>query len=61
MFGGICRGLGEHIEIDPTVIRLVRVVVTVLSVGFGIIVSLLAWIIIPESPEEYTQQALTAA
>ena len=48
MLGGVCAGLGEHLDVDPTVIRLVWVVVTVLSLGTGIIVYILAWIIIPE-------------
>jgi phage shock protein C len=48
MLGGVCAGLGEHLEIDPTVIRLVWVVITVLSIGTGILVYILAWILIPE-------------
>jgi phage shock protein C len=52
MLGGIFGGLGKHIDVDPNVLRLVWVVVTLLSVGFGIIVYGIAWIIIPESPDE---------
>lgn len=52
MLGGICGGLGEHFDVDPTIIRIVWVVVTVLSIGFGILVYILAWVIIPELPEE---------
>lgn len=48
MLGGVCAGLGEYLDVDPTVIRLVWVVVTVLSLGTGILAYLLAWIIIPE-------------
>ena len=48
ILGGVCAGLGEHLDVDPTVIRLIWVVVTVLSFGTGIIVYILAWIIIPE-------------
>jgi phage shock protein PspC (stress-responsive transcriptional regulator) len=48
MLGGVCAGLGEHLDIDPTVIRLIWAVVTVLSFGTGIIVYILAWILIPE-------------
>ncbi|MCK9591266.1 MAG: PspC domain-containing protein [Methanoregula sp.] len=48
MLGGVCGGLGKYFDIDPTVIRLFWIVVTVLSVGTGILVYLLAWIIIPE-------------
>jgi phage shock protein C len=60
MPGGVCGGLAEHIDVDPTIIRLVRVVVTLLSPGIGIIVYLAAWII-PAFPEEPTQQALPTA
>jgi phage shock protein C len=56
ILGGICGGLGEHIDVDPSIIRLVWVVVTLLSLGTGIIVYLAAWIIIPVSPEESAQQ-----
>ena len=48
ILGGVCAGLGEHLNVDPTVIRLVWAVVTLLSFGTGIIISILAWIIIPE-------------
>jgi phage shock protein PspC (stress-responsive transcriptional regulator) len=48
ILGGVCACLGEHLDIDPTVIRLIWAVVTVLSVGTGIIIYILAWIIIPE-------------
>jgi phage shock protein C len=48
ILGGVCAGLGEHLDVDPTVIRLIWVVVTLISFGTGIIVYILAWIIIPE-------------
>jgi phage shock protein PspC (stress-responsive transcriptional regulator) len=48
ILGGVCAGLGEHLDVDPTVIRLIWAVVTLLSFGTGIIVYILAWIIIPE-------------
>ena len=48
ILGGVCAGLGEHLDVDTTVIRLIWAVVSVLSVGTGIIISILAWIIIPE-------------
>jgi phage shock protein C len=54
--GGVCGGLAVHIDVDPGIIRLVWIVVTLISLGTGLIVYLAAWIIIPESPEESTQQ-----
>jgi phage shock protein PspC (stress-responsive transcriptional regulator) len=48
ILGGVCAGLGEHLDVDPTVIRLIWAVVSVLSLGTGIVIYVLAWIIIPE-------------
>jgi len=33
ILGGVCAGLGEHLDVDPTVIRLIWAVVSVLSIG----------------------------
>jgi phage shock protein PspC (stress-responsive transcriptional regulator) len=54
ILGGVCAGLGEHLDVDPTVIRLIWAVVSVLSIGTGIIISILAWIIIPEEDSDGT-------
>jgi phage shock protein PspC (stress-responsive transcriptional regulator) len=48
VIGGVCGGIGEHLDTDPTVIRLVWVVVTLLSLGIGIVAYIVAWIIVPE-------------
>lgn len=48
MLGGVCAGIGEHLDIDPTVIRFIWAVLTVVSFGTGIVVYILAWILIPE-------------
>jgi phage shock protein PspC (stress-responsive transcriptional regulator) len=60
MLGGVCAGLGEHFDIDPTVIRLAWAVITVLSIGTGVLVYIIAWILIPEeesgSSEQKTQK-----
>ena len=55
--GGVCGGIAAHLEVDPSLVRLVWIVVSLISLGTGLIVYLAAWIIIPESPEESTQQA----
>jgi phage shock protein PspC (stress-responsive transcriptional regulator) len=48
MIGGVCEGIGEFLEIDPTVVRVIWAFLTILSIGIGIIAYILAWIIIPE-------------
>ncbi|MEX2017170.1 MAG: PspC domain-containing protein [Candidatus Pacearchaeota archaeon] len=52
IFGGVCGGIAEYLETDPTIIRLIWVLVTILSVGLGLIGYLIAWIIIPEKGKE---------
>ena len=52
ILGGVCAGLGQHLDVDPNVIRLIWAAVTVLSFGVGVIVYILAWILIPEPGSE---------
>jgi len=49
MFAGVFGGLGEYLETDSTVLRVVFVLITIFS-GFvpGLIAYLAAWLIIPE-------------
>ena len=47
--GGVCAGLGEYLNADPTVIRLVFVLLTL--AGFsGILIYLIMWLVVPEKP-----------
>ena len=48
ILGGVCAGIGEYLDVDPTIVRLLWAVITIVSVGVGLIAYLLAWIIIPE-------------
>lgn len=47
--GGVCGGLAEYFQIDPTWVRL-AVVIATLIYGAGLLAYLVAWIIIPPSP-----------
>ena len=50
--GGVCGGIGEYFNIDPTLIRLLTVILTVLTGGVGgVIAYLVAWAVIPQSPK----------
>ncbi|NYT20468.1 MAG: PspC domain-containing protein [Methanomicrobiales archaeon] len=51
ILGGVCGGLSAYFDIDPNIIRLIWVALTIISVGTGIIVYIIAWILIPEEPE----------
>ena len=49
---GVCGGLAEYFEVDPTIMRVAWVVVSVLvgAVVFGVVAYLVAWFIIPSAP-----------
>ena len=49
MLTGVCAGVGEYFNIDPTIVRLIWVVLS-LSGGAGILGYLICSIIIPEDP-----------
>ena len=52
MLGGVCAGIAEYFDVDPTLIRVVWVLITAFGIIPGILAYLICWIIIPEKPEE---------
>jgi phage shock protein PspC (stress-responsive transcriptional regulator) len=49
MIAGVCGGLAQWLGWDPTLVRILYVVVSVLSAGFpGTLVYIVLWIIMPE-------------
>lgn len=50
---GVCGGIGEYLNLDPTVIRLIWIVLSIASFGTGLIAYIIAAIVMPESDEVY--------
>lgn len=48
MICGVCGGIGEYLNIDPTVIRLIWVIFSIASLGTGILAYIIAALIMPE-------------
>jgi phage shock protein C len=46
MLGGVCGGLGAYLGIDPVLVRLFFVLLTITG-GAGVLIYLICWIIIP--------------
>jgi phage shock protein C len=50
--GGVCGGIAEYLDVDPTVVRLITVVVALFTAVIpALFCYLLAWIIIPVEPK----------
>jgi len=46
IIAGVCRGLGDHFDVDPVLVRIAFVVLTVVG-GAGILAYLVLWVIMP--------------
>lgn len=48
MIGGVCGGIGEYFDVDPTLIRILFVVGLFMAAGF--LAYIVLWIVVPEEP-----------
>lgn len=49
ILAGVCGGIGEYFSVDPTIVRLLWLLISITG-GAGVIAYIIAWIIIPEEP-----------
>ena len=50
--GGVCSGVANYLNVDPAIIRLLFAIITFGGFGFGVILYILLWIILPAKPLE---------
>ncbi|HNZ08941.1 MAG TPA: PspC domain-containing protein [Bacillota bacterium] len=48
MIGGVCSGLANYLDIDPTIVRIVWALL-ILGAGFGLLAYIICWIVIPQN------------
>lgn len=53
MVAGVCGGIAEYFDVDPTLIRLLWVAAIVFGFGSGLIIYIICAIVIPEMPPNY--------
>ncbi len=57
IIAGVCGGLADWLGWDPTVLRIVYIIVSLVSAAFpGFIAYILLWILMPEEREETQPQ-----
>jgi phage shock protein PspC (stress-responsive transcriptional regulator) len=55
IIAGVCGGVAEWLGWDPTLVRVLFVLVSIFSAAFpGILVYLILWIVMPERPDVLT-------
>ncbi len=50
MVDGVCGGIAEYFNIDPTLVRLAWVLFSAMSCGSGIVAYILCAVVIPREP-----------
>jgi phage shock protein C len=52
MISGLCGGLGDYLDVDPTLLRLAAVTALIFTSGVMFVIYLLAWIIVPQQGDD---------
>jgi len=49
ILGGVCGGIAEYFSVDPTLVRLIWILLALN--GAGILAYFIAWVVIPRNPK----------
>jgi phage shock protein PspC (stress-responsive transcriptional regulator) len=53
IIAGVCGGIAENLNVDPTIVRLLYVLISFFSAAFpGIIVYIILWVVMPSANVE---------
>lgn len=56
LVGGVCGGLGDYLNVDPTLVRILWVVATLVTGGGGFLAYLALWLLLPVGTAQQGQQ-----
>ncbi len=51
MIAGVCAGLAEQFGLPVAALRLAAILLTILGVGWGIIIYIVLWVVMPYRPD----------
>jgi phage shock protein PspC (stress-responsive transcriptional regulator) len=52
IIAGVCAGLAEYTGMDVNLLRVIAALVTLFTVGTGVLAYVVAWIVIPEEGQK---------
>ena len=56
VLAGVCGGIAEYFEIDPTLVRVCYAALSLLTTGFpGVILYIIMLLLMPLPPQDYEQ------
>jgi phage shock protein C len=60
MLGGVAAGVAEYLDIDPTIVRIIWVILAIVTGGIFVVLYIVMWIIVPEAPIQLPPAGQTA-
>ncbi len=48
LVGGVCSGIANYLDVDPSIVRLLFAIITFGGFGFGVLAYIILWIVLPE-------------
>lgn len=57
VIAGVCGGIAEYLNVDPTVVRVAWILLSILPLVPGIIIYIVAWFVIPKHPSQTASQS----
>lgn len=56
MIAGVCAGIAEWLNWDPTIVRIAYVILSIFSAAFpGILVYIILWVVMPSPDSEISK------
>jgi len=55
---GVCAGLADYFEIDPTIVRVITVILLIMGTSFIVPLYIILAIVLPENPSEKKEKVI---
>jgi phage shock protein C len=51
VLGGVCGGIADYLDVDPSIVRIIWAVLGIVTGGVFVVLYIVMWIVVPEAPE----------
>ncbi len=48
IIGGVCAGIAEYMDLDPVLVRIAYLLLSILTAFSGVLVYIILWIVLPD-------------
>jgi len=57
VIGGVCGGVAEYLDVDPSIVRIIWAILGLVTGGIFVVLYVVMWIVVPEAPGGETAAA----